>query len=219
MRRDDRNRLVSGGGCAGHIALAEQCLGKRRVRVDAIEFQTERCVLTIRRAQILDGSVAAILREPQMRAFLECVGVHQRIGRFQRFEQLRFRFGEFSGDAQLRRDQHARTRNAVRIRIDLRRLAQVADAPRRAGPASTRRWRRRAACSASLALSADAFVLDDRSAQGLERALGVTHAQIQPAQRRQFDGAFGFLAVVRVELRAPRCATPARGRNRRGRST
>ena len=49
-------------------------------------------------------------------------------------------------------------------------------------------------------MSREALLFDDRGAQGLKRAFSVAHAQIQPAQRGQFDGAFGFLADLRVEL-------------------
>ena len=46
----------------------------------------------------------------------------------------------------------------------------------------------------------EALLFNDGGAQGLERAFSVAHAEIESAQRRQLDGAFGFLADLRVEL-------------------
>ncbi len=53
---------------------------------------------------------------------------------------------------------------------------------------------------ASLAMVSEALVFNDRCAQGLERAFSVPHAEIESAQRRQFDGALSFLTDLRVEL-------------------
>ena len=112
--------------------------------------------------------------------------------------QLGFRFDDVSDGAQFRGDEDTRARNAVRVRIDLRGFAQIAD-----GSVVLAQHRGRDGSHAKRARESavvrESLVFDDRCPQGLERSLSVSHPEIEPAKRAQFDGAFSLRADFRVE--------------------
>ena len=182
----------SRGRCgAGDVALvASSACGQRGVGVDAIEFEAERRVLPVRRAQVLDrGSRACCCASRRCARSSSASARTSALADSSGSRQLRF------GAAQVAERRAAPPRSAracARRCVGWRRSAPTC-ADIRAQPRARRAPTRALAGDAQRARRArrvrDAFLLDDRGAQRFERALrrrpcGNTVRPARPARRR-----------------------------------
>ena len=144
-RRSPRRQLLSRLAHRAWRAIPGTSDG---VRIDAIEFESERGVL--RGPPRADPrSLAGIVAAPgaDARVSSSASARTSAFGDALQCVELRLGAAQIADDPQLRCDEHARARDAC---ADSHRSAPTcADtrAPRRAGRASTRHWRRRAVCS------------------------------------------------------------------------
>ena len=96
-----RSRFVGGRRGAARRRRSRAALRQRGVGFDAVEFESERRVLLVRGAQVLERRRGVALREPQPRAFLERVGAHQLVRRVSACGQLAFGAAQVTQRAQL----------------------------------------------------------------------------------------------------------------------